>query len=74
MSTPDYAIEAIGLEKTYRASGKLPEMRALKGIALKIERATIFGLLGPPALVARRYWGREPRNHDGSVLYADPSA
>lgn len=47
MSTPDYAIEAIGLEKTYRASGKLPEMRALKGINLKIERGSIFGLLGP---------------------------
>lgn len=47
MSTPDYAIEAIGLEKTYRASGKLPEMRALKGIDLQIERGSIFGLLGP---------------------------
>ena len=47
MSTPDYAIEAIGLEKTYKAAGKLPEMRALKGIDLKIERGSIFGLLGP---------------------------
>ena len=47
MSLPDYAIEAIGLEKTYRASGKLPEMRALKGIDLKIPRGSIFGLLGP---------------------------
>ena len=47
MSTPEYAIEAIGLEKTYRASGKLPEMRALKGIDLKIKRGSIFGLLGP---------------------------
>ncbi|MEM6652275.1 MAG: ABC transporter ATP-binding protein [Pseudomonadota bacterium] len=47
MSQPDFAIEAIGLEKTYRASGKLPEMRALKGIDLKIERGAIFGLLGP---------------------------
>lgn len=47
MSQPDYAIEAIGLEKTYRASGKLPEMRALKGIDLKIKRGSIFGLLGP---------------------------
>lgn len=47
MSTPDYAIEAIGLEKTYKASGKLPEMRALKGIDLKIKRGSIFGLLGP---------------------------
>lgn len=47
MSTPEYAIEAIGLEKTYKASGKLPEMRALKGIDLKIKRGSIFGLLGP---------------------------
>lgn len=47
MSIPDYAIEAIGLEKTYSASGKLPEMRALKGINLKIKRGSIFGLLGP---------------------------
>lgn len=47
MSTPDYAIEAIGLEKTYRASGKLPEMRALKGIDLKVPQGSIFGLLGP---------------------------
>lgn len=47
MSAPDYAIEVIGLEKTYRASGKLPEMRALKGIDLKIARGSIFGLLGP---------------------------
>ncbi|MDJ0921381.1 MAG: ABC transporter ATP-binding protein [Henriciella sp.] len=47
MTAPDYAIEAIGLEKTYRASGKLPEMRALKGIDLKIRRGSIFGLLGP---------------------------
>ena len=47
MHAPDYAIEVIGLEKTYRASGKLPEMRALKGIDLKIERGSIFGLLGP---------------------------
>ena len=47
MSTPDYAIEAIGLEKTYGASGKLPEMKALKGIDLKVPRGSIFGLLGP---------------------------
>ena len=44
---PDYAIEAIGLEKTYAASGKMPEKRALKGIDLKIPRGSIFGLLGP---------------------------
>lgn len=47
MTSPEYAIEAIGLEKVYKASGKLPEMRALKGIDLKIKRGAIFGLLGP---------------------------
>lgn len=47
MTDPEYAIEAIGLEKIYRASGKLPEMRALKGIDLKIKRGSMFGLLGP---------------------------
>ncbi|MEM7492947.1 MAG: ABC transporter ATP-binding protein [Pseudomonadota bacterium] len=47
MSAPNYAIEAQGLGKTYRASGKMPEKRALKGIDLKIKRGSIFGLLGP---------------------------
>lgn len=46
-NAPDYAIEAIGLTKTYRASGKMPEKQALKGIDLKIKRGSIFGLLGP---------------------------
>lgn len=44
---PEFAIEAVGLEKTYRASGKLPAKQALKGIDLKIRRGSIFGLLGP---------------------------
>lgn len=47
MTEPEFAIEAIGLEKIYRGSGKLPEMRALKGIDLKIKRGSMFGLLGP---------------------------
>lgn len=47
MTEPEFAIEAIGLEKIYRGSGKLPEMRALKGIDLKIRRGSMFGLLGP---------------------------
>jgi ABC-2 type transport system ATP-binding protein len=47
MTAPDYAIEAIGLEKTYRASGKMAEKRALNAIDLKVRRGSIFGLLGP---------------------------
>ncbi|MEM5515388.1 ABC transporter ATP-binding protein [Henriciella sp. AS95] len=47
MSAPDYAIEVENLDKTYAASGKMPEKRALKGIDLKIPRGHIFGLLGP---------------------------
>lgn len=47
MTAPEYAIEAIGLTKTYRASGKMPEKTALQGIDLKIKRGSIFGLLGP---------------------------
>ncbi|MAK59944.1 MAG: multidrug ABC transporter ATP-binding protein [Ponticaulis sp.] len=46
-SVPDFAIEAIGLEKTYKGSGKLPPKQALKGIDLKIPTGSIFGLLGP---------------------------
>lgn len=44
---PDLAIEAIGLEKTYPASGKMPAKRALKSVDLSIRRGSIFGLLGP---------------------------
>ena len=44
---PEYAIEAIGLEKVYAASGKMPEKRALKALELKVPRGRIFGLLGP---------------------------
>ena len=47
MSAPEYAIEATRLTKTYHASGKMPETKALKGIDLKIKRGSIFGLLGP---------------------------
>ena len=46
-SLPDLAIETKGLEKTYAASGKMPEKRALKGIDLQVRRGSIFGLLGP---------------------------
>lgn len=44
---PDFAIEARGLEKTYRASNKQPAKQALKGIDLQIPRGSFFGLLGP---------------------------
>ncbi len=44
---PQYAIEAKGLEKTYKASGRMPEKRALNGIDLQIRAGSIFGLLGP---------------------------
>ena len=47
MDLPDYAIEAEGLVKTYPATKTAPEMRALKGVDLKIPRGSIFGLLGP---------------------------
>ncbi|HTX51739.1 MAG TPA: ABC transporter ATP-binding protein [Caulobacteraceae bacterium] len=47
MDLPEYAIEARSLVKTYPPYRGAPEMRALKGIDLKIPRGSIFGLLGP---------------------------
>jgi ABC-2 type transport system ATP-binding protein len=44
---PAYAIEARGLEKTYRGDRKTPPKQALKGIDLAIPRGSFFGLLGP---------------------------
>jgi len=44
---PDFAIEVKDLQKTYRASGKMPEKHALKGLNLQVPRGSIFGLLGP---------------------------
>ena len=46
-SNPEFAIEVIDLQKIYRASGKMPEKQALKGINLQIPSGSIFGLLGP---------------------------
>jgi ABC-2 type transport system ATP-binding protein len=45
--TPEFAIEARGLDKTYRGQGKAPPMHALKSIDLAIPRGSFFGLLGP---------------------------
>ncbi len=47
MTLPDNAIAVAGLEKVNRASGKMPEKRALKAIDLNIPRGSMFGLLGP---------------------------
>ena len=47
MPAPDFAIEARGLEKTYRGEGKSPPKQALNGIDLAIPRGAFFGLLGP---------------------------
>jgi ABC-2 type transport system ATP-binding protein len=46
-SPPEFAIEAKGLDKTYRGQGKAPPMHALKSIDLAIPRGSFFGLLGP---------------------------
>ena len=47
MSAPENAIEVRDLQKIYKATGKMPEKHALKGINLTIPRGKIFGLLGP---------------------------
>ncbi|MCH1568822.1 MAG: ABC transporter ATP-binding protein [Alphaproteobacteria bacterium] len=47
MSLSDYALQAKGLQKTYRAVGNAPAQHALKGIDLAVPRGSIFGLLGP---------------------------
>jgi ABC-2 type transport system ATP-binding protein len=44
---PEFAIEAKGLDKTYRGQGKAPPMHALKTVDLAIPRGSFFGLLGP---------------------------
>jgi len=47
MTLPDNAIEIEGLNKIYKASGKMPEKHAVKDLSLTIPRGSIFGLLGP---------------------------
>jgi ABC-2 type transport system ATP-binding protein len=44
---PEFAIEARGLDKTYRAQGKAASVHALKTVDLAIPRGSFFGLLGP---------------------------
>ncbi len=44
---PAFAIEARGLDKTYRAQGKGQPTHALKTVDLAIPRGSFFGLLGP---------------------------
>jgi ABC-2 type transport system ATP-binding protein len=46
-SAPEFAIEANGLDKTYRAQGKSPAKHALKTVDLAVPRGSFFGLLGP---------------------------
>jgi ABC-2 type transport system ATP-binding protein len=45
--SPAFAIEARGLDKTYRAQGKGKPVHALKSVDLAIPRGSFFGLLGP---------------------------
>ena len=47
MTTPQYAISARGVKKTYAGTKKSPPKEALKGIDLSIRQGSVFGLLGP---------------------------
>ncbi len=44
---PDYAIETVGLSKTYAAYGSSRPVDALKDVSLRIPQGSFFGLLGP---------------------------
>ncbi len=41
------AIQVEGIEKVYPKTGKVPEVHALKGVDLLVDRKTIFCILGP---------------------------
>jgi len=43
----EYAIDIQNVNKTYKASGKAPEKKALDDVCLSIKKGKIFGLLGP---------------------------
>ncbi|GAB3071440.1 daunorubicin resistance protein DrrA family ABC transporter ATP-binding protein [Intrasporangium mesophilum] len=42
-----WAIEAVGLVKTYSAGRRKPPVRALDGLTLRVRSGEVFGLLGP---------------------------
>ena len=44
---PDYAIETVGLSKTYAARGSSRPVEALKDVSLRVPQGSFFGLLGP---------------------------
>src|SRR5512135_2620897 len=46
-SPPEFAVEAVGLSKTYRGSKQRPGKQALIDVDLSIPRGSVFGLLGP---------------------------
>lgn len=45
--TPEFAIEANALSKTYPGNAKTGDKKALQNVDLKIPRGSLFGLLGP---------------------------
>ena len=55
---PEFAVEAVGLNKVYRARGRRPGKAALIDVNLAIPRGSLFGLLGVETLL------------DGSLLNA----
>ncbi|MEE8351757.1 MAG: ABC transporter ATP-binding protein [Rhodospirillales bacterium] len=44
---PEFAIETLGLSKTYRPEKNEAPVQALNNVSLKIPRGSFFGLLGP---------------------------
>ena len=44
---PEFAVETVGLSKTYASGGEGQETEALKDVSLCIPRGSFFGLLGP---------------------------